>query len=147
MTRAFVDTSALAKRYLAEPASAEFDAWFVQSAPIIVSLLTTVELSSTLHKCQRTGRVSATQLAEVEAVFARDVGDGCIDVLDLSPSAFHVARALLATHAADGLRTLDALQLAAAVEAGASTFVTSDHKLAAAAAASGLRVLVFGPEI
>ena len=144
MSSAFVDTSALAKRYVAEPESGEFDAWFVRAVPVAVSLLATVELSSTLNKAHRAGRLSARHLAEVEAMVANDITDGCIEVVEVPASAFHVARALISTHAAYGLRTLDALQLATALQVGASRFVTADRKLAAAAAASGLQVLVFG---
>lgn len=144
MISAFVDTSALAKRYLAEAGSAEFDAWFVDAVPVTVSVLATVELSSTLRKCERTGRLTGSQVADTEAVFARDMDDGCIVVVDLPTSAFHVAKSLIASHSAYGLRTLDALQLASALAVGATTFVTADKNLASAAAASGLQILAFG---
>lgn len=144
MSGAFVDTSALAKRYLAEPDSGEFDAWFVQAVPVAVSLLATVELSSTLSKACRAGRLTASHLAEVEVMVSSDIADGCIEVVEVAASAFHVARALIGTHAELGLRTLDDLQLAVALQLGASKFVTADRKLAAAATASGLQVLVFG---
>ena len=144
MTSAYVDTSALAKRYLREPGSAEFDRWFIDAVPVDVSVLATVELSSTLRKCQRSDRLSANDVLAIEAVFAADLDAGCIRILDMPPGVFHVAKTLVASHAVHGLRTLDALQLAAALESGASTFVTADGKLAGAAAASGLHVLSFG---
>lgn len=144
MSRPFVDTSALAKLYVAEPDSDDFEAWFAAAMPVAISLLTTVEMASVFRKYVRTGRLSATALAAIDAAFADDIDSGCLRVSDIPASVFHLARSLLAIHADRGLRSLDALQLAAALTGGATVFVTADEKLGSAAEVSGLRVLKFG---
>lgn len=144
MTALFVDTSALAKLYVAEPDSDSFEAWFADAMPVAISLLATVEMASVLRKHVRTGRLALRDVAAIETDFQGDIAAGCLTVVDLPASTFHLARSLVATHSERGLRTLDALQLAAALQSGATTFVTADGKLAAAAAASGLHVVPFG---
>lgn len=140
----FVDTSALAKLYVLKTDSDAFEAWFADAMPVAISLLALVEMASLLRKNVRTGRLDAGRVAEIEADLEGDVAAGCIEVVDVPAATLHLARALIANHAAHGLRTLDALQLASAIRSGAYTFVTADDKLAGAARASGLQVLTFG---
>ena len=143
MTRPFVDTSALAKLYVAEPDSDAFEAWFADAMPVEVSLLTTVELSSVLQKYGRMGRLSLALVAELEAAIANDIDAGCLRVADVPSSVFYLAKSLIASSGKVGLRTLDALQLASALTSGASLFVTADTVLAEIAVVHGLRVRAF----
>ena len=57
---------------------------------------------------------------------------------------FQVAAQLINTHGDRGLRTLDALQVAACLRAQSTLFVTADGKLAGVARAAGLDAVEFG---
>lgn len=143
MSRPFVDTSAFAKLYLTEPDSRGFERWFADAMPVTISQLGVVELTSAPRKYARMGDLSTPAAADIERAFQADIGAGCMVVVELPPSTFHLARALLATHGERGLRTLDALQLASALECGAVVFATADSRLAPVARASGLQLLEF----
>ena len=138
-----VDTCALAKLYVAEPDSDAFETWFADVMPVKISRLTTVEFESVLGKYTRTGRLSAATAGGVLAAFDEDISAGCLQIVEFSVAEFELARALIRKHASRGLRSLDALQLAAALAARTELFVTADRKLAGAAAAEGLQVLAF----
>ena len=144
MTTAFVDTSAWAKRYVPEPESEQFDAWFAASAPITVSALGQVELASVLQKMARSGRLGFTGIDGVRALVNRDISAGFVAIQPWPPNAFDVACGLVALHSQFGLRSLDALQLACAQAVACRQFATADRKLALAARASGFEVLWFG---
>ncbi len=143
MTIFYMDTSALGKRYMAEIGSG----WIIkQTRPaagnvILISDLTTVEVCSALARKRRLKQLSAADGARLRGEFLTQVDE---EYLALAVDAPVLARArnLVDKHP---LRTLDAVQLASALEAIAVfgeplSFVSADTDLLTAAAAEGLAV-------
>lgn len=143
----FLDTSALAKRYLAEQGS-DWVAELLRSEPVSTSALTSVEFASVLARRVRDGSISAQNRAELLDAFSRDAERWI--VIDLADEIIEAAARLI-TQAPISipLRALDALQLACgraslaiAGDVGnpAGSFVSADHRLLAAAQWAGLAV-------
>jgi uncharacterized protein len=141
----FLDSSALAKRYVDEPGSA----WIQTLAEpqthnrIIVVRMAWVEVLSALGRRQREGRLSADAISETAQAFRRD-WDTQYQVVELDRQLAETAGSLVRTHP---LRAYDAMQLAAALrvrdffaQAGGvePLFLSSDSRLLAVAVAEGL---------
>lgn len=141
MTAFFVDTSALAKRYVPEAGSAWVRSWIdpSQGNVILISEVTIVELVSALARRQREGTVSSTDFLRLRNDFLLHADREYL-VVNLHDRVVLQASRLVAAHP---LRTLDALQLASALVAARDlgaipTFVSADRNLLAVAAAHGL---------
>ncbi len=130
---AYVDSSALLKRYVEEADSAAADALLRADSALLTARHTIVEVRRNLARLL-TGR----DLAGARAAFAADLHSMSIIELD---EATCESAALIAE--ATGVRTLDALHLAAAqrVSAPGVSFVTFDLRQAQAARALGLAVV------
>ncbi|MBM4346163.1 MAG: type II toxin-antitoxin system VapC family toxin [Deltaproteobacteria bacterium] len=140
---AFVDTSALAKRYFLEDGSDEFEAWLADAIPATISRLATVEFASVVQRRVRIGAVSSEHAERVECTFAADVASGAISIPEMSPELYeHACRLMRSVDVP--LRALDALQLASALASGARVMATADRHLAAASECVGLPVERFG---
>jgi len=135
----YADTSALVKRYLDEPFSAEFDA-LLQKGTMAISRLTIVEVRCALARRQRTREIDALRESRVNAEFAADIQAGALHVDELDAAHFTAAYHLIGRLADLPLRTLDALHLAVAEQTSSSAFATADKTQAAAAAALGFTV-------
>jgi predicted nucleic acid-binding protein len=138
----FLDTSALAKRYVVETGSAWLRRQVVPSANnvIIISALTTVEMFSLLARHQREGRLSASTFLRIQRTFLKHVQTEYLKFA-LDDPLLARARALT-THRP--LRALDAIQLATALEAQTTlnmplTFIGADIRLLTIASAEGLK--------
>ncbi len=136
----FLDTSALVKRYHRESGSEQVNAIFDdQSNVLIISELAIVELASALQRKRNRGEITVRALNDALAQFDNDVLSDLI-VANFLSDFIRRARDLVLQH---GLRTLDALQLTAALEfrALAPVFVCADDTLCQAASNAGLSVL------
>ncbi|MFZ0886981.1 MAG: type II toxin-antitoxin system VapC family toxin [Candidatus Binataceae bacterium] len=140
----YIDTSALAKRYLREAGSDEFDRFLGRMVSVSISRLTMVELRCLLGRRRRNRDIDAGAERRAVAAFEDDVAQGFLEVHPLEDRHAIGASALLARLNAVPLRTLDALHLAIATAIGADATATADDTFAAAAAALRLRVEWFG---
>jgi hypothetical protein len=136
----YVDTSALAKRYLAERGSAWVLSWVEPPAGniIIISELTAVELFSVLARRYREGALSSTNVAALQADFLFHLQNEYLTV-PLDQVVLIRARQLVGQYP---LRSLDAIQLACALHAltilqDTIIFVSGDNNLLSAAAYEG----------
>ncbi|MBE7418917.1 MAG: type II toxin-antitoxin system VapC family toxin [Ideonella sp.] len=139
----YIDTSALAKRYIAERGSDEFEA-FVQAegADCVICQLATVELESVLRRLQRERLIDSGYALQVRRDFASDLASALWSMQAFDAACFARANELL--RALDSpLAALDALHLASAVELGCDALATADRQLARAAAECGLTVHIF----
>jgi predicted nucleic acid-binding protein len=147
MAAYFFDSSALAKRYVAETGTP-----WVQSLAdpasgnsLFVARITLVELVSAITRRQRNGDLTAADatsaLTDVKADFASDY-----QVIEVTATLVTAASALAEKHA---LRGYDAVQLAAALEVNAAyvsagqpsvTLISADLDLNTAGVAEGLNV-------
>jgi predicted nucleic acid-binding protein len=137
----FIDTSALAKRYLVE-AGAPWVGHLTHPAAgnvIIISDVTTVEMSSLLARRVREGTLPQASATLLLNAFLQHAAREYLSV-PLDSHVLAQARSLVGKHP---LRTLDAIQLASALRASIIlgeplSFITSDPNLLIAATAEGL---------
>jgi predicted nucleic acid-binding protein len=123
---AYADASALAKLVLDEPEAADFADELSAHDRVLTSVVGAIELERAARRAL--GEEGARQAASVLAG------------ITLVPVTDEVRRAA-AEVASPGLRTLDAIHLASALEAGlVGPFYCYDHRLREAAAAADLRV-------
>jgi hypothetical protein len=140
----YVDTSALAKWYLNEPASRRFEDYIrVQLTPPAVSTLTLLELRCLLGRRRRAGDIDSRNEQQAVAALERQIRVGLIEVFPLEDAHARAAIDLLAEKPQFALRTLDALHLALALALRVRTLATSDQLVAEAAGSLGLEVEVF----
>jgi predicted nucleic acid-binding protein len=129
----YVDTSALLKSYVDE-ADSEAAEELIRSDPVLVTgRHTLVEVRRNLAR-----RLDSDDLPAAREVFARDLA--AITIVELDVATCEAAAAIAELL---GVRTLDALHLAAAQRVGSTalSFATFDLRQAQAARSLGLTVL------
>jgi predicted nucleic acid-binding protein len=147
MTDYFFDSSALAKRYLAERGSGWVRGLLNPSTNHIVWLaqITKVELASALARRVREGNLQTTSATTIRSQLLVDLQNEYL-IVALSEQILEVATDLLFRYP---LRAFDAIQLASALEAHQSvqrigdigiTFVSNDQKLLSVAQQVGLPI-------
>jgi len=132
----FLDSSALAKRYIRERGSEKVEHALSEATEAAVSLIGPPEIASALCRLRRQGSISGSQYDEAKKALFQDIED--MSVCNLTIPVVVRAMGLLEKHP---LRTLDALHVAGALEYQTDLFVSSDRRQLAAASESGLRVL------
>jgi uncharacterized protein len=146
MPRYFFDTSALIKLYHREDGTDTVDELVDQDQSLIViSDLAVVEMVSALAKKVRTQEITVDVFSTAVAAFEQDVA--AFESYPLSYQILHDARQLLKSNGlVDGLRTLDALQLASALFAHQweplDLFIGSDKRLVKVAKKESLPALL-----
>jgi uncharacterized protein len=141
------DTSALVKRYHLENGSAEIRKLFADaSSTHSLSRLAAVELLSAFTIKVRTSAITTSEMTVMQTRFKTDQSGRVFRVLPLRDRHYRHAEELISRYGlSDGLRTLDALQLATAVElrhhAKISHFVSADIDLLRVASAEGFAVI------
>jgi uncharacterized protein len=143
----FLDTSAVAKRYVAERGSA----WVTSLTELSsgnacwLAAVTRVELVAAFQLRVRTGTLTAAQARQAEQLFRTELQTH-YRLRAISDTILDRAMRLVVTHP---LRAYDAIQLASALELHARRrarglslpiLVSADHTLNQAAAAEGLSV-------
>ena len=136
----YIDTSALAKRYLAERGSDAFDA-FLQACEddFVISPLGSTEFESILQRLARQGHIDGAYARQARSDFASDLHRAVWSMHEFALVAFAEAAELMRTLKAP-LATLDALHLASAIEFGCDGFASGDRALCRAASERGLVV-------
>jgi predicted nucleic acid-binding protein len=147
----FFDSSALIKLYHPELGSERVAAMFgTADRRIVISRLTGVELHSALALKTRTGHLDSGRSALLRIRFLNDVAIGAIALVAVSESHYQAAERLIIRYGdRKGLRTLDALQLAVALDVqhhvGLDALVAADKAFCEVAALECLAVL--NPEL
>ena len=147
MAAYFFDTSALAKRYHPEAGTRTVD-WIFQhpESKIRISRLTVVEVPSVFAIKVRTGIIDRGDADLLLRQFQEDIVSGKLEVFSVGDAEFSPAEKLISKYAFDHrLRTLDALQMAVAVELRDQTLmdqvVSADKVFCQIAVLEGLTVL------
>ena len=133
--RIFLDSSALAKRYVAEAGTEQVLRLCQEADEIILSTLCVPELISGLNRLKRDGKLSPSRYRALKRDLAADV-DGAT-MVDLTPPIIDRAIACLER---TPLRALDAIHLASALESMCDLFLTADHRQGEAATHLNLKV-------
>jgi len=138
------DASALAKLYLAEPDSAQFESLALAS-PVVSGMLARHEMRTVFRRREAEAAIRG---GEAAALYRRIVSDAASGVLRLQPDSDEVEREfglVLERCFSQGpplfIRTNDALHLASARVAGELEFVTADLRQRAAAQLLGFTLL------
>ncbi len=92
----YLDTGALAKWYLNEPFSEQFEAFIRKQSSAAVSRLTTVEFRCLLARRRRAGEITKSVESRVYASFEQDVGAGFLQVHPVADEHLIAALRLIA---------------------------------------------------
>ena len=139
----YLDTSALAKWYLNEPLSEQFEAFIREQSSAAISRLTVVEFRCLLARRRRAGEITKSVESRVYASFEQDVGAGFLQVYPVADEHLIGALSLITRLGRYPLRTLDALHLAIAQGIHCRRLATADKTMAGAGKAIGLGVARF----
>jgi|SRR5579883_449554 len=132
----FADSSALAKRYIADEKSEDFDELLQDASSLAVSLICLPEIISALCRRQRERLLTPTQYKAAKAALEADLQDATvIAVVD------EVLLRSIVLLESFPLRASDAIHISSALLWQADLFVSADERQCAAAKASGLKVL------
>lgn len=141
MANLFFDTSALVKRYHDEPGTETVDALIEGGDGVVISSLAIVETASAFRRKYNQGHVEKESMELLLAAFFREALED-FQIIPMEESIVQFSFDLVLD--AD-LRTLDSLQLAAALSIGADddtvTFVSADRALVSTAESRGLNAL------
>ena len=137
--KVFLDTSAFAKRYVAEHGSDKVMALCLQADSLVVSVICLLELISTLSRLVREKKITKADYRKLKGDAIADLAD--IDICHITPDVMVSVVSLLEAHP---LRAMDALHVACALEWQADLFATSDKRQMIAAQNAGLRTEYLG---
>ena len=147
MPRYFFDTSALVKFYHAEVGTNKVSAIFSEPGrEIRISSIGVVEVQSAFAMKVRAGVIDSRLAGQQRAALMLDIASGGIEVYSVNESHFKHAERLIGKYSAGRrLRTLDAFQLAVALDLLSQNlldyFVVADLPLAEIAVLEGLSVI------
>lgn len=140
----FLDSSALAKRYIEEAGSERVEQILLSATSLGLSVLCLPEIISALSLRRRERRLTASQYGSAKRALLQDVGDSSI--INLTDKVVARATELLEPWP---LRSSDSIQVASAAEWATDVFISADERQCAAARAYGLQVqeLRIGPAV
>ena len=131
----FLDSSALAKRYVEEPGSHHLEEILSSASSLGVSVICVSEVVSALCRRRRERMLSRQEYLKVKQALFEDIEDA--SVVNVTDQV--VARAVEILERWP-LRSSDALHVASAAEWSAELFASADEKQCAAARGYGLQV-------
>ena len=134
--RVFLDTSAFAKRYVAEQESDKVMALCQKADNLVVSVICLPELISTLSRLVREKKLAKADYRKLKGGAMADLAD--VDICQIAPEVMVSAVSLLESHP---LRAMDALHVACALAVEPDMFVSADHRQLSAARKAGLKIV------
>jgi len=132
--KTFFDSSAFAKRYIAEKGSSDVDTLCQQTDQLALCVICLPEIISALSRRVRERRISASDYVSVKDQLIRDVRDA--EIINLTDEV--VAHSIMILER-NTIRAMDALHVAAAHAWRAHLFVSSDKLQIRAAHKQGLK--------
>lgn len=134
--KVFLDTSAFAKRYVAEQGSDKVIALCQQADSLVISVICLPELISTLSRLLREKKLAKANYRQLKGDAMADLAD--VDICQLTSDILTSVISLLESHP---LRAMDALHVACALAVEPDIFVSADHRQLTAAQKAGLKVV------
>jgi hypothetical protein len=131
----FLDSSALAKRYIQEAGSDRLEEILSSASGLGVSVICVSEIVSALCRRRRESKLSVQEYLKAKRAFFEDIEDS--SVVNVTDQVVTRAVELLERCP---LRSSDALHVASAAEWSADLFVSADERQCAAARACGFQV-------
>ena len=134
--KVFLDTSAFAKRYVAEQGSDKVLAMCQQADSLVVGVICLPELVSTLSRLVREKKLTKAAYLSLKGDVMADLAD--VDVCQITPEVLASVITLLELNP---LRAMDALHVACALACKPDLFVSADHRQLSAARKAGLKIV------
>lgn len=134
--KVFLDTSAFAKRYVAEQGSDKVIELCQQADSLVVSVICLPELISTLSRLLREKKLAKADYRKLKGDAMADMAD--VDICQFTPDILASVVSLLESHP---LRAMDALHVACALIVEPDIFVSADHRQLSAAQKAGLKIV------
>ena len=140
---AYLDTSVLAKWYLAEENTEAVTQYIISLEDAFISHLTITEMRCLLAKHRRMRHFSEKIEQQIYATFLNDIQLGYLRVAAFMESHFTMAATLITDLPKVSLRTLDALHLSIVQQAEIAYLATADEVIEKAAKQLGIQVKRF----
>jgi len=134
--KVFLDTSALAKRYVAEQGSDQVLAVCQRADSLVISVICLPELISTLCRLVREEKLASAAYRTLKGGMMADLAD--VDICEITQEVLASVVSLLELHP---LRAMDGLHVACALACAPDAFVSADHRQLSAARKAGLSVI------
>lgn len=134
--KVFLDTSAFAKRYIAEQGSNKVLELCQQADSLVVCVICLPELISTLSRLVRENILTQADYRKLKGDAMADLAD--VDICQITQGVLASVVTLLESNQ---LRAMDALHVACALAIEPDVFVSADHRQLAAARKAGLNVV------
>jgi predicted nucleic acid-binding protein len=134
--KVFLDTSAFAKRYVAEQGSGKVMALCQKADSLVVSVICLLELISTLSRLVREKKLTKANYRKLKGDAMADLAD--VDICHITSEILVSVVSLLESHP---LRPMDALHVACALAVKPDIFVSADHRQLSAARKAGLKIV------
>ena len=134
--KAFLDSSAFAKRFIEEDGSEDVESLCFRASELGLSVICVPEIVSALNRRLRENLLTRAQYDVAKKQLLVDVRDA--DIIQLTPSVLAAAVHVLETNP---VRAMDALHVACALEWKAELFASADARQLAAAKCAGLKTL------
>jgi predicted nucleic acid-binding protein len=133
--KVFLDSSALAKRYIQEAGSGRLETILLSASSLGVAVICVPEIISALCRLRRERKLRTSDYQKARRALLADVSD--MNVVNLTDAV--VARAVSLLERSP-LRSSDALHVACAAEWRTELFVSADQRQCTSARAFGLKV-------
>lgn len=141
MASLFMDTSALVKYYYPEAGSERVEAILLKARQVYLCQIAVTEFASALMKKMRTGTLEKEKQVVVWNVFLDDLNTGQMELISLDERHYLKAADIIRNYGQkESIRTLDSLQLVAALDVPDTKFIAADKFLSRIATKVGLNV-------
>ena len=134
--KAFLDTSAFAKRYVAEQGSERVLAVCQKADSLVVSVICLPELIATLSRLVREKKLASVAYRKLKGDAMADLAD--VDICQITSEVLASVVSLLESQP---LRAMVALHVACALACEPDVFVSADRRQLSAASDAGLKVI------
>ena len=134
--KVFLDTSAFAKRYVAERGADKVMALCQKADSLVVSVICLLELISTLSRLVREKKLAKADYRKLKGDAMADLAD--VDICHITSEILVSVVSLLESYP---LRAMDALHVACALTVKPDIFVSADHRQLTAARKAGLKTV------
>jgi uncharacterized protein len=134
--KVFLDTSAFAKRYVAERGSDKVMAMCLKADSLVASVICLPELISTLSRLVREKKLTKADYQKLKGEAMADLTD--VDICQITSEVLASVVSLLESHP---LRAMDAIHLACALTVKPDVFVSADHRQLSAAQKAGIKTV------
>lgn len=133
VTEVYLDTSALIKLYVAEAFSTEVERLVAEVDGLVISRLSMLEWHCAMARRLRTGQITDDYLNLARTEFTRHLAESYFRIVPFDDTLLIDALRVLDSVKPVPLRTLDAIHLTAARNAGVARLATADRLMADAA--------------